>query len=183
MRSAEDHRQKSEACSSMFGGAAAHLMFSESHVFNIGDAAKNLSQYEEGGRVRQVKVSAVMLNASATEISNRTVLRYPHSSRTKHWLIQSRIQNLCIGTLLNSTIPQSCTCSGMRCIPSSRKYVHLLCASGATSLSPSSCCLIKHGRTPKPRCNDDVRLLKAELPEGSSVDENLLKSFCHQVRI
>ncbi|EPB66181.1 hypothetical protein ANCCEY_14726 [Ancylostoma ceylanicum] len=26
------------------------------HVFNIGDAAKNLSPYEEGGRVKQVKV-------------------------------------------------------------------------------------------------------------------------------
>ncbi|PIO74143.1 ubiquitin-activating enzyme E1 [Teladorsagia circumcincta] len=38
----------------------------------------------------------------------------------------------------------------------------------------------EHGRSPKPRCNADVELLKAELPQDNSVNEKLFKSFCYQ---
>lgn len=39
----------------------------------------------------------------------------------------------------------------------------------------------KHGRTPAPRSDADVKLLKAELPSDANVDEKLLKTFSYQV--
>ncbi|CAJ0936901.1 unnamed protein product, partial [Mesorhabditis belari] len=38
----------------------------------------------------------------------------------------------------------------------------------------------KHGRSPKPRCDDDAALLKEELPADSEVDASLLKMFSYQ---
>ncbi|VDP22251.1 unnamed protein product [Heligmosomoides polygyrus] len=120
------------------GCAPLKITVKKSHVFNIGDAAKNLSQYEEGGRVRQVKVP--------TFVSHKTLADSVANPEFVYW------------DFAKFNYPAE---------------LHLLWNALYSFES-------KHGRTPKPRCNDDVRLLKAELPEGSSVDENLLKSFCHQ---
>ncbi|ETN83338.1 ubiquitin-activating enzyme E1 [Necator americanus] len=47
--------------------AEINFAYLEPHVFNIGEAAKNLSQYEEGGRVKQVKVPTFVSHKTLEE--------------------------------------------------------------------------------------------------------------------
>nr|CDJ83602.1 UBA THIF-type NAD FAD binding fold and Ubiquitin-activating enzyme and Ubiquitin-activating enzyme repeat and Ubiquitin-activating enzyme e1 domain containing protein [Haemonchus contortus] len=108
------------------------------HVFNIGNVVKTMSNYEEGGRVKQVKVPTYVTHKPLAEsladpefvLWDFAKFEYP-SQLHALWSALYEFE-------------------------------------------------AKHGRSPRPRCDSDVELLKAELPENISVDEKLLKSFCYQ---
>ncbi|KAK6027321.1 ubiquitin-activating enzyme E1 [Ostertagia ostertagi] len=108
------------------------------HVFNIGNVVKTMSNYEEGGRVKQVKVPTYVSHKSLAESLAEPEFVYWDFAKFDY--------------------------------PS---QLHVLW----TALYAFEA---KHGRSPRPRCTADVELLKAELPEDSSVNEKLLKSFCFQ---
>ncbi|KAK6059865.1 ubiquitin-activating enzyme E1 [Cooperia oncophora] len=108
------------------------------HVFNIGNVVKTMSNYEEGGRVKQVKVP--------TYVSHKSLADSLREPEFVYW------------DFAKFDYPTQ---------------LHALWSALYAFED-------KHGRSPRPRCTADVELLKAELPEGTTVDEKLLKSFCFQ---
>lgn len=120
------------------GCAPLQVTVKKPHVFNIGGVAKSMTQYEEGGRVKQVKVPTVVSHKPLWESLTDPEFVYWDFAKFEY--------------------------------PS---QLHMLWSALYDFET-------KHGRSPKPRCHDDVELLKAELPKDSSVDEKLLNSFCYQ---
>ncbi|WKY05963.1 hypothetical protein Q1695_006288 [Nippostrongylus brasiliensis] len=118
--------------------APLKITVKKKHVFNIGNAAKNLSPYEEGGRAKQVKVPIVVSHKPLADSLSDPEFVYWDFAKFDY--------------------------------PS---QLHVLWSALYAFES-------KHGRSPKPRCDADVELLKAELPKDHSVNEKLLRSFCYQ---
>ncbi|VDM67353.1 unnamed protein product, partial [Strongylus vulgaris] len=112
----------------------------EPHVFNIGDAAKNLTPYEEGGRVKQVKVP--------TYASHKPLAESLADPEFVYW------------DFAKFDYPSQ---------------LHALWSALYEFEN-------KHGRHPEPRSDEDVLLLKAELPDGVEVNDKLLKMFSYQAR-
>lgn len=120
------------------GCAPVKVTVKKPHVFNIGDVTRTMSQYEEGGRVKQVKVP--------TFVSHKPLAESLADLEFIFW------------DFAKSEYPQQ---------------LHLLW----NALYDFE---LKHGRRPFPRCDNDVVLLKAELPDGALVDEKLMKRFTYQ---
>ena len=116
------------------------IIYSEPHIFNIGeDAVKGLPPHEEGGRCRQVKVP--------THISHKSFQASLAEPEYAIW------------DFAKFDFPDQ---------------LHALW----TALYSFEA---KHGRSPAPRSDSDVDLLKAELPSSANVDDKLLKFFTYQV--
>ncbi|KHJ93885.1 Ubiquitin-activating enzyme e1 protein, partial [Oesophagostomum dentatum] len=120
------------------GCAPIKITVKKPHVFNIGDAAKKLSRYEEGGRVKQVKVPTYASHKPLTESLADPEFIYWDFAKFDY--------------------------------PS---QLHALWSALYEFEA-------KHGRHPNPRSDDDVLLLKAELPGGAEVTDKLLKMFSYQ---
>ncbi|KJH42215.1 ubiquitin-activating enzyme E1 [Dictyocaulus viviparus] len=120
------------------GCAPVKIIVKTPHVFNIGSITKTMSHYEEGGRVKQVKVPIF--------VSHKPLTESIESPEFIYWDFAK---------------------------PQYPAQLHLLW----NALYDFE---FKHGRRPRPRCDDDVMLLKLELPEGASIDEKLLRCFSYQ---